>query len=424
MRKYLDANIIANTKDMPKDEWLKKRKCGIGGSDASSILGFNPYKSSMAVYLDKIDDEIRFPHVANGLKGEPVAQNCYANLLGDSKGKTVAQNINANKESGSKEKVDVQNCHIQSEEAQEDEIRYAHVLGGLKDKPVAQDSDAHRDSGLKDKPVDQNSDDKFDKDLKEDYFIQDDKNSYKMELSNKLKSFVANEFTLKTGKKVRNINGILRNDKYPFAIANIDRAVVGEKAFLECKVTNSFNKKEWIKTIPIHYKIQMNHYMAVTGASHCYVAVLIGNEELVIHKLERDEDYIEEIMKLEEMFWNNCILGDDFPIPDGSSDYSKTLDILYKNSKQEELILFEAESILERYDEVVKLYKDFEKEKKAIEQYLKLQMQNYEIAYVGDRKITWKKQERNTIDTTRLKKEHPEIVAGYMKTTTSRVLKI
>ena len=84
------------------------------------------------------------------------------------------------------------------------------------------------------------------------------------------------------------INGILRNDKYPFAIANIDRAVVGEKAFLECKVTNSFNKKEWIKTIPIHYKIQMNHYMAVTGASHCYVAVLIGNEELVIHKLERD----------------------------------------------------------------------------------------------------------------------------------------
>ena len=65
MRKYLDANIIANTKDMPKDEWLKKRKCGIGGSDASSILGFNPYKSSMAVYLDKIDDEIRFAHVAN-----------------------------------------------------------------------------------------------------------------------------------------------------------------------------------------------------------------------------------------------------------------------------------------------------------------------------------------------------------------------
>ena len=204
----------------------------------------------------------------------------------------------------------------------------------------------------------------------------------------------------------------------------IDRSIVGEKAFLECKVTNSFNKKEWSKTVPIHYQIQMNHYMAVTGATHCYVAVLIGNEELVIHKLDRDEEMIDEIMKLEEMFWNNCILGDELPMPDGSNDYSKTLDNLYKDSKSEVLILFEAEEILSRYDEVVRLYKDFEKEKKAIEQYLKLQMNEYEIAYVGDRKITWKTQERKTIDTTRLKKEHPEIVEKFTKTTTSRVLKI
>ena len=236
MRKYLDANIIENTKDMPKNEWLIKRKCGIGGSDASSILGFNPYKSSMAVYIDKI---------------------CYAHLLKDLKGEKVSQNSD---------------CHIE-------------------------------------------------KDLIDKFISQDNEISYKMELGNKLKGFVASEFMLKTGKKVRNINGILRNDKYPFAIANIDRAVVGEKAFLECKVTNSFNKKEWEKTIPIHYQIQMNHYMAVSGATHCYVAVLIGNEELVIHKLERDKEMIDEIMKLEEMFWNNCILGDKLPMPDGSNDY-------------------------------------------------------------------------------------------------------
>lgn len=327
MRKYLDACIVYETKDMSKEQWLEARKCGIGGSDAASVLGLNPYKSSVSVYIEKVD---------------------YIHGVSMSE-----KNINGCKKDSSNEEV-----------------------------------------------------------------------NYRMELGNKLEDFVANEFSLKTGLKVRNVNGILKNDKYPFAIANIDRAVVGEKAFLECKVTNSFNKKEWIKTIPIHYKIQMNHYMAVTGASHCYVAVLIGNEELVIHKIERDEDYIEEIMKLEEIFWNNCILGNELPMPDGSSDYSKTLDTLYKDSKCEELILFEAEKILERYDEVVKIYKDFEKEKKAIEQYLKLQMKNYEIAYVGDRKITWKKQERNSIDTTRLKKEHPEIVAGYMKTTTSRVLKI
>ena len=128
-----------------------------------------------------------------------------------------------------------------------------------------------------------------------------------MELGNKLEDFVANEFSLKTGLKVRNVNGILKNDKYPFAIANIDRAVVGEKAFLECKVTNSYSKKVWQMGVPIHYQIQVNHYMAVTGATHCYVAALIGNEELIIHRIDRDEEIIDEIMKLEAMFWDKCI---------------------------------------------------------------------------------------------------------------------
>ena len=55
MRKYLDAYIVHETKDMSKEQWLEARKCGIGGSDAASILGLNPYKSSVSVYIEKVD---------------------------------------------------------------------------------------------------------------------------------------------------------------------------------------------------------------------------------------------------------------------------------------------------------------------------------------------------------------------------------
>ena len=247
---------------------------------------------------------------------------------------------------------------------------------------------------------------------------------YRMELGNKLEDFVASEFSLKTGLKVRNINGILKNDKYPFAIANIDRAVVGEKAFLECKVTNSYSKKVWQMGVPIHCQIQVNHYMAVTGATHCYVAALIGNEELVIHKIDRDEEIIDEIMNLEAMFWDKCILGGEIPAPDGSIDYSTVLQGFYKDSKDEGLILFEQEKLLDRYDEITEIYKEIDVERKKIEQYIQLQMKEYEVGFIGDRKITWKKQSRNTIDTKRLKKDHPELVANYLKTTTSRVFRM
>ena len=55
MRKYLDAYIVHETKDMSKEQWLEAGKSGIGGSDAASVLGLNPYKSSVSVYIEKVD---------------------------------------------------------------------------------------------------------------------------------------------------------------------------------------------------------------------------------------------------------------------------------------------------------------------------------------------------------------------------------
>lgn len=51
------CKVIAKTKDMPKEEWLKLRKQGIGGSDAGAVCGVNPYSSPMKVFRDKTSDE-------------------------------------------------------------------------------------------------------------------------------------------------------------------------------------------------------------------------------------------------------------------------------------------------------------------------------------------------------------------------------
>ena len=52
-RKYLEAEVIVSTKDMSREDWLKARQMGIGGSDASAVAGLNPWKSAMQVYIDK-----------------------------------------------------------------------------------------------------------------------------------------------------------------------------------------------------------------------------------------------------------------------------------------------------------------------------------------------------------------------------------
>lgn len=43
---------------MSREDWLRLRKSGIGGSDAGSICGLNPYSSPMKVFWDKTSEEI------------------------------------------------------------------------------------------------------------------------------------------------------------------------------------------------------------------------------------------------------------------------------------------------------------------------------------------------------------------------------
>ncbi len=51
-------------------------------------------------------------------------------------------------------------------------------------------------------------------------------------------------------------------------------------------------------------------------------------------------------------------------------------------------------------------------------------MEEFEVAKVVERKITWKTSTRNTIDSKRLKKEMPKIAEQFTKTSSSRTFRI
>lgn len=48
------CEVLIKTKELNRDQWLEVRKLGIGGSEASIILGINKYSSPMWLYLYKI----------------------------------------------------------------------------------------------------------------------------------------------------------------------------------------------------------------------------------------------------------------------------------------------------------------------------------------------------------------------------------
>ena len=47
------SRILTSTKNLTHDQWLEYRRTGIGGSDASTVVGLNPYSSLYKLYADK-----------------------------------------------------------------------------------------------------------------------------------------------------------------------------------------------------------------------------------------------------------------------------------------------------------------------------------------------------------------------------------
>lgn len=50
---------------MPREEWLRLRKNGIGGSDAGAICRLNPYSSALDVYYNKTSESIEMDNFDN-----------------------------------------------------------------------------------------------------------------------------------------------------------------------------------------------------------------------------------------------------------------------------------------------------------------------------------------------------------------------
>jgi len=53
-RRATPEGILVARYDTPREEWLRLRKDGIGGSEALAILGLDPWKTRMEVWLDKL----------------------------------------------------------------------------------------------------------------------------------------------------------------------------------------------------------------------------------------------------------------------------------------------------------------------------------------------------------------------------------
>lgn len=238
-----------------------------------------------------------------------------------------------------------------------------------------------------------------------------------------LESIVREEFTKRTGIEVKLAKCILQNEEFPFMQANLDGVChdpnLGDCIF-EAKTASAFKIGEWENSIPDEYMLQIQHYMAVTGFKAAYIAVLIGGNTFKWRRVERDEEIIQMLIKLEAEFWK-YVENDTPPQIDGSDASAKFLAEKFAESKRAQINLpSEAEKLIEQYFEACEKLTELTEQKQLAENRLKEMLGENEVGVIGGNIVSWKGVSQERIDSKTLKSEHPTLYKKYANSTSYR----
>ena len=235
-----------------------------------------------------------------------------------------------------------------------------------------------------------------------------------------LEPIVAAHYTRRTGHKVRRINAVLQHPDHPWMRANIDREVVGtpEVQILECKTAGINGARLWKDGVPEYVQLQVMHQLAVTGKPAAAVAVLLGGQELQLHRIERDDALIAQLIDLEERFWR-LVETDMAPPADGSDSADLALRCLYPRDVGSTVDLSDDLEMSAVFSDLLAVRQTLDAQGK-LEAQLKQRIQqrlgdaSRAIFEMGE--VSWKRSKDGiTLDLARLQSEHPELVAAYSK---------
>ena len=245
----------------------------------------------------------------------------------------------------------------------------------------------------------------------------DDTMSDRQDWGHRLEEPVAQWVRDTKGLQVTESPGLIRSEEYPWLLATPDRKVIeGDVVVpLEIKSSDAFMRDAWSDGIPLNYQIQLQQQILIMGAPHGYLAVLHGGNTPEFYRVPADAEFHEQLVRLTRTFWEDHILAQVPPEPitveDAAALWPGKADVkieggedLYDLWGMYGLLQAEAVDLNNRID--------------GIKLQLQIAMKDaVELTHKGQTLFTWRPRKgKTTVDTDRLKQDHPDLYEKYLKT--------
>ena len=260
--------------------------------------------------------------------------------------------------------------------------------------------------------------------------VADEESTYAQARGDALEPFVVQWFGRETGRNVA-VNPHLQpgpSNLPSWWRCQIDAAVRenGRAIPLEAKTATVRKRGEWGESgtdqVPLRYVVQVMAQIAFLGVPYGYLAVDIGGDEFRHYRIERDDALIAHMLAKGAEFWR-LVETRTPPAPTTTAEAN----LVWRRHEPGEWL--EADGHVQAILRAIAEHKAEEKSRGELRERLELQLkmllEHREGVRQGDRVLcTWKTQESERIDTKALRKEQPQIAVRYLKTSTTRVLRV
>lgn len=244
-----------------------------------------------------------------------------------------------------------------------------------------------------------------------------------------LEPAVKRGFEWKTGLTVIDSDALYRSVAWPWMLATPDgfvRNEAGELGLFEAKTTTVYLEDDWADgNVPARAAAQTMHYLAVTGLTFAYVAVLIDNK-VQVRYFERDEDLIAAIVAAEGELWD-LVQRNEMPPIAFSPDRGDVIDFMWPTHTDGKTVELDdtGEKAIAAYRQANEQYRHWEQRRKELGEEIRILAADAEVLNVeGQQAATLRSNAVNRIDTEKLRSTYPAIAAECTVTSTQRALRL
>lgn len=215
------------------------------------------------------------------------------------------------------------------------------------------------------------------------------------------------------------------NPKYPWLTCHADRLIEGQPKGLEVKTAGAYMAKEYgvehTDEVPELHIIQCTTYAAVYGFKDWALCALIGGNRYKDYEIAYNSKLGNAILEASREFWKR--------VEDRNPPDAQTLDDLkllwpVSNAGKVLEVNQEVHAVIESYRDIQAKIKLLEADAERFKFEIGSVLGDSEIAvYEGKKAVTWKSQNRTTIDIAKLREQYPEVARSCERISSIRVFR-